>query len=48
MRDALSAFSRLIPNTHKRVFEKIFNTLETGLPNWATAPAPRPKPSAAC
>lgn len=31
VRDALSAFSRLISPTHKRVFEKIFNTLETGL-----------------
>jgi hypothetical protein len=28
---ALSAFSRLINPTHKKVFEKIFNTLETGL-----------------
>lgn len=31
VRDALSAFSRLISNTHKRVFDKIFNTLQTGL-----------------
>ena len=31
VRDALSAFSRLISPTHKQVFEKIFNTLETGL-----------------
>ena len=31
VRDALSAFNRLISPTHKRVFEKIFNTLETGL-----------------
>ena len=31
VRDALSAFSRLISPSHKRVFEKIFNTLETGL-----------------
>ena len=29
--DALSAFSRLISKTHKKVFEKIFQTLETGL-----------------
>ena len=31
VRDALSAFSRLISDTHKKVFEKIFNTLDTGL-----------------
>lgn len=29
--DALSAFSRLISPTHKKVFENIFHTLETGL-----------------
>lgn len=29
--DALSAFSRLINPTHKKVFEKVFATLETGL-----------------
>lgn len=29
--DALSAFSRLISDTHRKVFEKIFATLETGL-----------------
>ena len=29
--DALSAFTRLIKPTHKKVFDKIFNTLETGL-----------------
>ena len=29
--DALSAFSRLISPTHKKVFEDIFRTLETGL-----------------
>jgi type I restriction enzyme M protein len=28
---ALSAFSRLISSTHKKVFEKIFQTLDTGL-----------------
>lgn len=28
---ALSAFSRLISNTHKKVFDKVFDTLETGL-----------------
>lgn len=31
VRDALSAFSRLINNTHKKVFEGIFDTLQTGL-----------------
>src|SRR5574344_492899 len=31
VRDALSAFNRLISPTHKKVFEKIFDTLETGL-----------------
>ena len=29
--DALSAFSRLIYPTHKKVFNKIFDTLQTGL-----------------
>lgn len=29
--DALSSFSRLIDSKHKKVFDKIFNTLETGL-----------------
>lgn len=31
VRDALSAFSRLISNTHKKVFDKVFETLQTGL-----------------
>lgn len=31
VRDALSAFSRLISNTHKIVFDKVFDTLQTGL-----------------
>lgn len=31
VRDALSAFSRLISATHKKVFDKIFDTLQTGL-----------------
>lgn len=31
VRDALSAFSRLINPTHKKVFDGIFDTLETGL-----------------
>jgi type I restriction enzyme M protein len=31
VRDALSAFSRLINPTHKKVFERILDTLQTGL-----------------
>ncbi len=31
VRDALSAFSRLINTTHKKVFEGVFDTLQTGL-----------------
>lgn len=31
VRDALSAFTRLIKSTHKKVYDGIFNTLETGL-----------------
>lgn len=31
VRTALSAFERLISDSHKKVFEKIFNTLQTGL-----------------
>ncbi|NLW70393.1 MAG: type I restriction-modification system subunit M [Eubacteriaceae bacterium] len=31
VRDALSAFNRLISSSHKKVFEKIFDTLQTGL-----------------
>ena len=31
VRDALSAFSRLIYPTHKKVFDKVFDTLQTGL-----------------
>lgn len=31
VRDALSAFNRLIGEAYKKVFEKIFNTLDTGL-----------------
>lgn len=31
VRDALSAFNRLINGSHKKVFEKIFDTLQTGL-----------------
>ncbi|MDR2897523.1 MAG: type I restriction-modification system subunit M, partial [Spirochaetaceae bacterium] len=31
VRDALSAFTRLIDSTHRKVFDRILNTLETGL-----------------
>lgn len=31
VQDALSAFSRLVSPTHKNVFDKIFDTLQTGL-----------------
>lgn len=31
VRDALSAFSRLINSTHKKVFDGVFDTLQTGL-----------------
>jgi type I restriction enzyme M protein len=31
VRDALSAFSRLINSTYKKVFDRIFDTLQTGL-----------------
>lgn len=31
VRDALSAFGRMINRSHKKVFDRIFNTLETGL-----------------
>ncbi len=31
VRDALSAFSRLISKSHRKVFDKIFDTLQTGL-----------------
>ena len=31
VRQALTAFDRLISTSHKKVFEKIFNTLQTGL-----------------
>ncbi len=31
VRDSLSAFNRLINNSHKKVFEGVFDTLQTGL-----------------
>ena len=31
VRDALSAFSRLVSLTHKKVFDRVFQTLDTGL-----------------
>ncbi|MFC1909122.1 type I restriction-modification system subunit M [Chloroflexota bacterium] len=31
VRDALSAFSRLISSTHKKIFDRILDTLQTGL-----------------
>ena len=31
VRDALSAFSRLISPAHKKIFDGIFDTLQTGL-----------------
>lgn len=36
VRDALSAFNRLISPTHKKVFDGIFKTLETGLTKLGT------------
>lgn len=36
VRDALSAFSRLISPSHKKVFDKIFDTLQTGLSKLGT------------
>lgn len=36
VRDALSAFNRLISPTHKKVFDGIFKTLETGLAELGT------------
>lgn len=41
--DALSAFSRLISPTHKKVFENIFQTLETGLTKLGENSATRTK-----
>ena len=41
--DALSAFSRLINPSHKKVFEGIFNTLQTGLSKLGESAASRTK-----
>jgi type I restriction enzyme M protein len=41
--DALSAFNRSIKPTHKKVFENIFNTLETGLSKLGESAASRTK-----
>ena len=38
VRDALSAFSRLISKSHKKVFDGIFNTLQTGLSKLGDTP----------
>jgi len=46
VRDALSAFSRLIHQNHKPLFDGIFNTLQTGLSKHGTPPANSPRPSA--
>lgn len=43
VRDALSAFIRLINPTHKRVFEGIFETLQTGLSNLGNSAASQSK-----
>ncbi len=37
--DALSAFSRLINPTHKKVFDNILRPSRPGFPNWARLPA---------
>lgn len=41
--DALSSFARLLGSTHKKVFEGIFHTLETGLSKLGESPAARTK-----
>lgn len=43
VRDALSAFSRLINTTHKKVFEGVFDTLQTGLPKLGDSSASQSK-----
>ena len=44
VRDALSAFSRLINTTHKKVFEGVFDTLQTGLSKLGDSSASQSKP----
>ena len=41
--DALSAFNRLISPTHKKVFDRIFNILETGLSKLGDTPQSQTK-----
>lgn len=48
VRDALSAFSRLISPRTSVCLRKSSTHWKPVFPNWATAPALRPKPSAAC
>ena len=43
VRDALSAFNRLIGDSHKKVFDKIFDTLQTGLSKLGDTDANRTK-----
>lgn len=43
VRDALSAFNRLIGEEHKKVFDKIFETLQTGLSKLGDTDASRTK-----
>ncbi|MBR1919889.1 MAG: type I restriction-modification system subunit M [Spirochaetales bacterium] len=43
VRDALSAFDRLIGQAHKKVFDKIFETLQTGLSKLGDTEANRTK-----
>lgn len=43
VRDALSAFSRLIGRQHKKVFDGIFDTLQTGLSKLGTSAAAQTK-----
>ena len=49
VRDALSAFNRLISPTHKRAcLKKSSIRWKPDFPSWATAPARRPRRSADC
>lgn len=48
VRDALSAFSRLISNTHKKYLIRSLTRCKPGFPSWATVPAHRQRQSAAC